>query len=210
MVDYLKKALIYGHKRTPAFFRPFTGFLLLSVLIEVLGHSPINNFWPTRRAQIRKILPKKTKNAAYIASPKALKSYFSTGLSAIFIHPVIFYCSPFLFGYAYTFSIVNLNSAYFLHLLLFAMPYIVILINFEERMVTYGIYVLCRSSRQMGHFRKKSAETLRGETHTRRFKIWQYVADTKGRQKVDWRQDEKGKERDNKWSDYFYWKMIWA
>ena len=27
--------------------------------------------------------------------PKALKSYFSTGLFAIFIHPVTFYCSPF-------------------------------------------------------------------------------------------------------------------
>lgn len=34
--------------------------------------------------------------ASFIASPKALKSYFSTGLFAIFIHPITFYCSPFL------------------------------------------------------------------------------------------------------------------
>ena len=33
--------------------------------------------------------------AAFIACPKALKSYFSTGLFAIFIHPTTFYCSPF-------------------------------------------------------------------------------------------------------------------
>ena len=34
--------------------------------------------------------------AAFIAAPKALKSYFGTGLFAIFIHPVTFYCSSFL------------------------------------------------------------------------------------------------------------------
>ena len=33
--------------------------------------------------------------AAFIAAPKALKSYFGTGLFAIVIHPVTFYCSPF-------------------------------------------------------------------------------------------------------------------
>ena len=33
--------------------------------------------------------------AVLIASPKALKSYRGTGLFAIFIHPVTFYCSPF-------------------------------------------------------------------------------------------------------------------
>ena len=33
--------------------------------------------------------------AALIAAPKGLKLYFSTGLFAIFIHPVTFYCSPF-------------------------------------------------------------------------------------------------------------------
>ncbi len=72
------------------------------------------------------------------------------------------------------------------NLLLFAMPYIIILITLKKRQVTYGIYVLCRSSGQMGRFRKTSAETLRGGgTHTGRFKIWQYVADIKGRQKAD-------------------------
>ena len=34
--------------------------------------------------------------AAFIAAPKALKSYFGTGLFVIFIHPVTFYCSSFL------------------------------------------------------------------------------------------------------------------
>ena len=34
--------------------------------------------------------------AAFIAAPKALKSYFGTGLFAIIIHPITFYCSPFL------------------------------------------------------------------------------------------------------------------
>ena len=33
--------------------------------------------------------------AVLIASPKALKSYRGTGLFAIFIHPITFYCSPF-------------------------------------------------------------------------------------------------------------------
>ena len=33
--------------------------------------------------------------AAFIAAPKALKSYFGTGLFAIIIHPITFYCSPF-------------------------------------------------------------------------------------------------------------------
>ena len=33
--------------------------------------------------------------AAFIAAPKALKSYFGTGLFAIVIHPLTFYCSPF-------------------------------------------------------------------------------------------------------------------
>lgn len=33
--------------------------------------------------------------AAFIAAPKALKSYNGTGLFAIFIHPVTFYSSPF-------------------------------------------------------------------------------------------------------------------
>lgn len=33
--------------------------------------------------------------AALVATPKALKSYNGTGLFAIFIHPVTFYCSPF-------------------------------------------------------------------------------------------------------------------
>ena len=33
--------------------------------------------------------------AAFIAAPKALKSYCGTGLFDIIIHPVTFYCSPF-------------------------------------------------------------------------------------------------------------------
>ena len=33
--------------------------------------------------------------AAFIAAPKALKSYRGTGLFAIVIHPLTFYCSPF-------------------------------------------------------------------------------------------------------------------
>ena len=33
--------------------------------------------------------------AAFIAAPKALKSYRGTGLFAIVIHPITFYCSPF-------------------------------------------------------------------------------------------------------------------
>ncbi len=33
--------------------------------------------------------------AAFIAAPKALKSYFGTGLFAIVIHPITFYCSSF-------------------------------------------------------------------------------------------------------------------
>ena len=33
--------------------------------------------------------------AVLIASPKDLKSYRGTGLFAIFIHPITFYCSPF-------------------------------------------------------------------------------------------------------------------
>ena len=32
---------------------------------------------------------------AEAAFPKALKSYFGTGLFAIVIHPITFYCSPF-------------------------------------------------------------------------------------------------------------------
>ena len=37
----------------------------------------------------------RTIRASFTACPKALKSYFSTGLFAIFIHPVTFYCSSF-------------------------------------------------------------------------------------------------------------------
>ena len=33
--------------------------------------------------------------AAFIAAPKALKSYFGTGLYAMIIHPITFYCSSF-------------------------------------------------------------------------------------------------------------------
>ena len=48
----------------------------------------------------------------------------------------------------------------------------------------YGIYVMPRSSAEMGDFRKTGTKTMRRKPHTRRFKNWLYVADTKGRGKT--------------------------
>ncbi len=49
----------------------------------------------------------KGKSALMIASPKALKSYRGTGLFAIFIHPVTFYCSPFFLDMSTQFYILT-------------------------------------------------------------------------------------------------------
>ena len=54
---------------------------------KVLGNVPLITFL---RLSLRPV------RAAFIAAPKALKSYFGTGLFAIIIHPITFYCSPFL------------------------------------------------------------------------------------------------------------------
>ena len=49
--------------------------------------------------------------AAFIAAPKALKSYNGTGLFAIFIHPVTFYSSPFFLDMSHTIHIIRLNTS---------------------------------------------------------------------------------------------------
>ena len=46
--------------------------------------------------------------AAFIAAPKALKSYFGTGLFAIVIHPLTFYCSPFFLDMSTSVSYTHL------------------------------------------------------------------------------------------------------
>ena len=48
--------------------------------------------------------------------------------------------------------IVWIEIEHIIHLLLFVYPSIIILIEFEERTVDYGIYFLPRSSKEMGDF----------------------------------------------------------
>ena len=46
---------------------------------------------------------------SFIAAPKALKSYFGTGLFAIIIHPITFYCSPFFLDMSTPVSYTHLD-----------------------------------------------------------------------------------------------------
>lgn len=54
----------------------------------------------------------------------------------------------------------------------------------KKGQVNYGIYILPRSGEEMEHFRTESTDTLQRKPHTRRFKTWVYVVDTKGRRKA--------------------------
>ena len=84
--------------------------------------------------------------AAFMACPKALKSYFAVGLFAIFIHPLTFYCSSFLLNMSIQF--------YFIAIIVHISALAIIRIsdyNYDNMVYRkdrdcYGIYVLPRSS----------------------------------------------------------------
>ena len=78
---------------------------------------------------------------AFIAAPKALKSYFGTGLFAIVIHPITFYCSLFFLDMPtlfYQLAKIIHNQAFAI-IRLSACNYI--LIQFEERTGEYMEYM---------------------------------------------------------------------
>ncbi len=71
------------------------------------------------------------RNAAFIPSPKALKSYF---LLVFLPYPFtqLYFAVPLSFWICLYISYCEPKEYQFLYLLIFAMPYIMILINFEE------------------------------------------------------------------------------
>ena len=124
---------------------------------------------------------------SWYATPKALKSYCGTGLFAIIIHPITFYCSPFFldmltqfYWLAWIIPKVCYRNFDFIWLTVY---------NYTDRLWRkdgwfYGIYVLPGSSEKVGHFRKASTKTLRGKPHTGCFKNRLYVTDTEKRGKT--------------------------
>lgn len=119
--------------------------------------------------------------AAFIACPKAAKSYKGTGLFVIIIHLTTFYCSFLHLDMSTQF----LQLAKIIYILALAIIRLSVY-NYNDRALkkgraNYGIYVLPRSSEKMGHFRKTGTETLRGQSNTGHFKNRLYVADTKRR-----------------------------
>lgn len=91
--------------------------------------------------------------AAFMACPKAAKSYKGTGLFAIIIHPTTFYCSFLCLDMSTQFLSLA-KIIHILHLLLFGYPYIIILIEFEER--TGELWNICLAQKQQknGAFQK--------------------------------------------------------